>query len=364
MPSRPSSRGPDLERVLRILDGARPPERRAGPPPTPAPAGWSEPGRWVPGPPGREAPAGRFRADDARLGDGRLGDGQGDARLGDGRRDDGRGEGLGDDRPGDELERLDTDLRRARRPALLTVPEALRRGRASVTSGAVVALLALVVALGCAFALRVLWAERAAEGGGPVVTPGPAGSSAPRVVVSSAPVTGAPPREAPATSAGATRAATSEVVVHVVGQVRRPGLVRLRSGSRVADALAAAGGAGPGADLTAVNLARPVVDGEQVHVPRPGETPPPPPGTGGSGASGGSAAGGSSGSGSAGGVPIDLNTADAAALDTLPGVGPVLAQRILDWRAEHGRFTAVDELGEVSGIGDKLLAQLRDRVRV
>lgn len=352
MPSRPTSRGPDLDRVLRILDGARPPERRTDPL---DPARSSEPVRWVPGRPGPDATASRFGA-----GDDRLGDGSGD---GVGRPGEGLGDGLGDERAGDELERLDTDLRRARRPALLTVPEPLRRGRLSVTGGAVVALLALVVALGCAFALRVLWAERATEGGGSAVTPGPVGASAPRVVVSSAPVTGASPRAAPATSAGATAAtAASEVVVHVVGQVLRPGLVRLRSGARVADAIAAAGGARPGADLTAVNLARPVLDGEQVHVPRPGETPPAPAGTAGPGPSGSSAGGGSAGA--AGAPPLDLNTADAAALDTLPGVGPVLAQRILDWRAEHGRFSSVDELGEVSGIGDKLLAQLRDRVRV
>ena len=112
-----------------------------------------------------------------------------------------------------------------------------------------------------------------------------------------------------------------------------------------------------------------VADGEQIHVPRKGETLPPgrraarrrsapeqravrrrP--VAGSRAAGASA------------VPVDLNSADAATLDTLPGVGPVLAQRILDWRTEHGRFASVDELGEVSGIGDKLLAQIGPKVRV
>jgi competence protein ComEA len=127
----------------------------------------------------------------------------------------------------------------------------------------------------------------------------------------------------------------------------------------VADAVAAAGGARSGADLAGLNLARLVVDGEQLHVPKPGEVVAPPPG--GTGSSGGSGSGGGGGSGGGDGT-VSLNTADLAALDSLPGVGPVLAQRILDWRSEHGRFTSVDELGEVSGIGDKLLGRLRPQV--
>ncbi|MDO8145363.1 MULTISPECIES: helix-hairpin-helix domain-containing protein [unclassified Isoptericola] len=138
------------------------------------------------------------------------------------------------------------------------------------------------------------------------------------------------------------------VVVHVIGQVAAPGLVTVPAGSRVADAVEAAGGAGPEADLTALNLARPVVDGEQVHVPAPGEEPlvadPP---AGGSGADAG---------------PVPLNTADAVALTALPGVGPVLADRIVAWRDEHGPFSRLDELTEVSGIGPVLLEGLRDRV--
>ncbi|MEO6999791.1 MAG: ComEA family DNA-binding protein [Terracoccus sp.] len=268
-----------------------------------------------------------------------------------------------------ELDRLDVDLRRARRPALLTVPEPLRRGRLSVSSAAVVALLALVVALGCVFALRVLWAERASEPGaalgassspvGVVVShPSPSTTQPGEVMASGSRPAGGTPAHAPATVA-------TELVVHVVGQVLRPGLVRLRQGSRVADAIAAAGGARTGADLTALNLARPVVDGEQVHVPKPGEVvsgrlsaPSSTVGAGGAGTGTGT------GAGTGTTALVDLNTADAAALDTLPGVGPVLAQRILDWRTEHGRFSSVDELGEVSGIGDKLMSQLRPRVRV
>ena len=148
--------------------------------------------------------------------------------------------------------------------------------------------------------------------------------------------------------------AAGELVVHVVGQVGTPGLVRVPTGSRVADALAAAGGATAGADLARVNLARPVVDGEQLLVPLPGEVVAAP--------SGGAAA--SSGDAGPGGGLVDLNQADLAALDSLDGIGPVLAQRILDWRQEHGRFTSVEELGEVTGIGDTLLARLRETVTV
>lgn len=148
--------------------------------------------------------------------------------------------------------------------------------------------------------------------------------------------------------------------MHVVGQVVRPGVFRLPTGSRVTDAVASAGGPRPGADLAAINLARPLVDGEQVRVPMPGETPAPAEGAAGAaGGAGRAAAGGAPSSG-----PVNLNSASLADLDQLPGVGPVLAQRILDWRTEHQRFASVDELGEVSGIGDKLLAQLRPKVVV
>ncbi len=142
--------------------------------------------------------------------------------------------------------------------------------------------------------------------------------------------------------------------MHVVGQVGTPGLVRVPAGSRVADALAAAGGATAGADLARVNLARPVVDGEQLLVPLPGEVVAAPPG-------GADASGGDAGPG---GGRVDLNQADLTALDALDGIGPVLAQRILDWRQEHGRFTSVEELGEVTGIGDALLTRLRETVTV
>lgn len=135
------------------------------------------------------------------------------------------------------------------------------------------------------------------------------------------------------------------VVVHVVGAVAEPGVVSLEAGARVADAVAAAGGATAEADLAAVNLARVLTDGEQVVVPLPGAV-----------AGGGAVDGGP--------ALVDLNRADADALDALPGIGPVLADRIVAWREQHGRFTAVEELAEVSGIGPSLLAGVRDLVRV
>lgn len=141
---------------------------------------------------------------------------------------------------------------------------------------------------------------------------------------------------------GAQGTGAPEVVVHVVGQVRSPGVVHLPPGSRVTDALDAAGGATAEADLAAVNLARVLADGEQVVVPGPQPA--------------GALASGSD--------ELDLNSADEAALDALPGIGPVLAARIVAWRTEHGRFSSVEELAEVSGIGPALLDGLRPLVRV
>ena len=142
----------------------------------------------------------------------------------------------------------------------------------------------------------------------------------------------------------------AEVVVHVVGAVRSPGLYRLAEGSRVADALSLAGGAAPKAALAGVNLAAPLVDGTQVVVPRRGEAA----GTGGATSPG-------AGSGSPAG-PVRLSTATLAELDALPGVGPVTAQRIVQYRETHGPFRAVEELDAVPGIGPARLEQLRELV--
>lgn len=147
----------------------------------------------------------------------------------------------------------------------------------------------------------------------------------------------------------------TEIVVHVTGLVRRPGLVRLPAGARVADAIDLAGGITRRRAEGSVNLARVLVDGEQIVVADAAIPPPV--------ASAASAASGASSSTTAG-TPVDLNSATIEQLDGLPGVGPVLAGRILQWRTMHGRFRSVDELGEVSGIGDAILGQLRPLVRV
>jgi competence protein ComEA len=161
-----------------------------------------------------------------------------------------------------------------------------------------------------------------------------------------------PPPTLPPPAFATTTAPPARVVVDVVGAVRRPGLYRLEQGARVADAVARAGGSTRKADLSLVNLAALVSDGEQVVVPRRGAAP--------SGA--GAAAGGASGIAGIPTGPVHLNSATLEQLDALPGVGPVTAQKILDYRQKHGAFTSVDELDAVSGIGPARLDQLRDLV--
>ncbi|KAF2780171.1 membrane-bound DNA-binding protein [Streptomyces sp. OM5714] len=158
------------------------------------------------------------------------------------------------------------------------------------------------------------------------------------------------PGAAPTTGAGA--GAGAEIVVDVGGKVRKPGVHSLPAGSRVEDALRAAGGVKPGTKTDGLNRARFLVDGEQVMVGASAPAPPPGPGT---------ASGGQAGAGPA--APVSLNTATTDQLDTLPGVGPVLAQHIIDYRTQHGGFRSVDELREVNGIGERRFADLRDLVR-
>ncbi|WP_413809520.1 helix-hairpin-helix domain-containing protein [Streptomyces sp. OE57] len=191
-----------------------------------------------------------------------------------------------------------------------------------------------------------------------------------------------PPRAAPSetgptpggqlTSSGGGR----KVVVDVTGKVRRPGLRELPPGSRVADALEAAGGVRPGADLSGLNRARPLVDGEQIVVGAPAAGPPAPgaaPGgsnppnapnapNGPSALNGPNAPNAPAGPGAPGGS-ISLNSATAEQLDTLPGVGPVLARHIIDYRTQHGGFRSIDELREVNGIGERRFADLRPLVQ-
>ncbi len=137
-----------------------------------------------------------------------------------------------------------------------------------------------------------------------------------------------------------------KLLVHVVGAVREPGLYRLDDGSRVDDAIRAAGGPRPKAALELVNLAAPVADGQQVIVPLRGKN----------------AAGGAPAAPGAPPQPVHLNSATLEELDTLPGIGPVTAQKILDYRTEHGAFSSVDELDSVPGIGPARLAELKKLV--
>ena len=170
--------------------------------------------------------------------------------------------------------------------------------------------------------------------------------------------------------AGAAKEPATDIVVSVVGMVHRPGLVTLGPGARVADAIAAAGGSREGADTTSLNLARPVADGEQVVVGSvPPEGPPPsastilaagaddhsaPPAPGGNG----------EGAAPVGEGKVNLNSADAAELESLNGVGPATAAAIIDYRESSGPFTSVEQLGEVNGIGPAKLANLREQVVV
>jgi competence protein ComEA len=217
-------------------------------------------------------------------------------------------------------------------PPFVLPPDGVRARLGALLAGAgrqraAVAVLALAAVLGAG----VVWTRAAPRLTGPVE--GPGGAAAAQTL---------PP-------AVRGEAAAGRVAVHVAGRVRHPGLVRLAAGSRVLDAVRAAGGSAPGADLDAVNLARKLVDGEQVMIPARGQaaTAAPPGGTSGAPAAG----------------PLDLNTATAEQLDTLPGVGEVTAGRIVAYRSAHP-FTSVDELLEVPGIGQRRFEQLKDLVTV
>jgi len=155
------------------------------------------------------------------------------------------------------------------------------------------------------------------------------------------------PSASPPPRAGQGATAVRRLVVDVAGAVRRPGLVHLREGDRVADAIARAGGFARSAERTAVNLAAPVADGQQVLVPRRGR---------------GAVAAGSGGAAPAPSGPVSLSSATVEQLDELPGVGPVTAQKIVAYRQEHGAFRSVDELDAVPGIGPARLADLRELV--
>jgi competence protein ComEA len=217
-------------------------------------------------------------------------------------------------------------------PPFVLPPDGVRARLAALLAGAgrqraAVAVLALAAVLGAG----AVWLRAAPRPTGPAEGPGAAtaAQTLPR--------------------AGRGEAAAGRVAVHVAGRVRHPGLVRLAAGSRVLDAVRAAGGTAPGADLDAVNLARKLVDGEQIRIPARGEPATATP----SGTPGATAAAG----------PLDLNTATAEQLDALPGVGEVTAGRIVAYRSAHP-FTSVDELLEVPGIGQRRFEQLKDLVTV
>jgi competence protein ComEA len=188
-----------------------------------------------------------------------------------------------------------------------------------------VAALAVLLIAAVGFAAYHFWASSPAT----VAVPG----------ASPQPSPGPPP--GPPAVIGAAKAGRA-VLVDIAGKVRRPGVRKLPAGSRVADAVRAAGGALPGIDTSALNLARVVADGEQILVGAPA-----PPMTG---------------TGAGPGAAVSLSTATPEQLETLPGVGPVLARHIVDYRTQHGGFTSIDQLNEVTGIGDHRFADLKPLV--
>ncbi|MFF0503846.1 helix-hairpin-helix domain-containing protein [Streptomyces fimicarius] len=225
--------------------------------------------------------------------------------------------------------------------------------------------LGLVLVAAVALAAVHFWSARpqavrapepvADEATAPALPPDPLRSGAPDPV----------PRPAGEVSpvAGGGVGESAQIVVDVSGKVRRPGVRRLPAGSRVADALEAAGGVRAGTDMTGLNRARVLMDGEQVVV----GLPPGPSAFGVAGGGGAGSVGGDGPAGASGGpapsAPLSLNTATAEQLETLPGVGPLLAQHLIDYRTENGGFRSVDELRQVNGIGDRRFADIQPLVR-
>ncbi len=251
---------------------------------------------------------------------------------------------------GDEVEvRPSVGTRRGRvGPVLRERMPVWLQARCGLERRSVVALTALLV-IAAALAVQHFWTGRTQ----PVRPPEVVRAAA--AIGEAAQAEGEPGKAPGGPTAGGTAAA--EIVVDVSGKVREPGIQNLPAGSRVVDALRAAGGVRPGTNTDGLNRARFLVDGEQVIVGAPGAAPGSVPG--------GAAAGGTIGSaaGAAPTAPVSLSTATVEQLDTLPGVGPVLAQHIIDYRTQHGGFRSVDQLREVNGIGDRRFADLRNLVQ-
>lgn len=271
------------------------------------------------------------------------------------------GDRLDDDRPlqrDDDHEAVDDGNRTERRSLWLAalsdrLPTALRGGRIGLERAhlTVIGLVVAVALLGAVVLLRLGQPKVVPIEQDVVATGTPVSTAAPP-----APGVGVPGSVGPAEPAG------GPVVVHVAGLVAKPGVVQVPAGSRVIDAIEAAGGATDEADLTPINLARVLADGEQVLVaaaPPPGA---PPTVVGGSSQPSRATAGPTAGA--TPGALINLNTASVAELETLPGVGPTLAGRIVQWRDEHGGFSTVDELHEVAGIGEQRFGEIAPLVTV
>lgn len=241
----------------------------------------------------------------------------------------------------------------------------VRPRRLAIAPRAAMAFGALLLVLGVGLALRtVLTApdgareradEQPAAAGAATVAVGPSAVPGPVDPAATGPT--GPPATGPPDPADPAGAAAGRIVVHVVGAVVSPGVVVLADGARVADAIAAAGGAASDADTEQLNLARVLGDGEQVRVPHAGEqlvAPDPGP----------SPPGGASGGSTPGGGVVNINTAGAAELEALPGIGPALAARIVEYRDGHGPFASVDDLTDVPGIGPAKLEALRSQATV
>jgi competence protein ComEA len=219
--------------------------------------------------------------------------------------------------------------------------------RAQIATYAVLAL--VVVGLGVRFMQRQQSAAAVPPGAGVAASEASSGTSG-----------------SAGTAVRVSRPPARASVVHVAGAVRRPGVYRLPAGARVQEAVRRAGGARRGANVNGINLAAKVVDGQQVVVPSRTQAGSGAPAAAAGAPAEGSAAEGSAAAGGAGaapGPPISLNNATAEQLDTLDGVGPATAQKIIAWRTQHGGFRSVADLGQVPGIGPKKLAALRDRVQ-